>query len=710
MGRLRGHFRRLKTESVSTFDLASKHRRAVAVIVTAIALTGSLSAQAGDNNQQSGSANDAHGPKEQRVCAAPGPRQVECLAHVEKTGRSATGEPMATSSPTPIGLTPTNIQTAYGFSASPTAGAGQTIAIVDAYDAPTVESDLATFSDQYALPACTTANGCFTKVNQTGGSVYPQQNGIWAFETDLDVQWAHAVAPGAKILLVESNTNYFDDMVIAEDYAASQSPYVSNSWGALEFAGETAYDNHFTNPNVNYFFASGDSGATVLWPSANPNVVSVGGTNLSFDATGAFQQESAWAKGGGGCSGYEHANASQVSFSQYANVGCTYSGANWRATPDVSLDADPASGVSVFDSQPYYSQTGWWQVGGTSAATPMWAARAAAAATRIDAATIYGGNSVPFRDITSGSTGYPAVVGFDMATGRGSWNDTGGTPPPTTTTTNAAPPLTTTTSIALDKSAPSMPGNVVGSVINANEVDLSWNASTDNVGVSSYDIYRSNTKIASVTSTNFTDTTVVPNKSYNYVVYARDAAANKSSASKTVAVATPSIAANLGSLTGRVSNNSGSPLSSAKVSYVLNGSTKSVSTSTSGNFTISSLPPGANTLTVSLSGYVTKSVGVSVVSNSNVVQNVSLAKLGSVTGVVTNSATGLPVSSVKVSYSLGTSTKSVNTNSAGTFTISSLPPGSVTLTFSASGYLAQSVTVTVSADTTLTQNISLVHI
>ena len=125
-----------------------------------------------------------------------------------------------------------------------TAGAGKTIAIVDAYDDPTAESDLAVFSSQYGLPACTTANGCFKKVNQTGGTSYPRKDAGWALEISLDVQWAHAIAPGAKILLVEASSNSFANLLAAEDYAKTHAQYVSNSWGGCEFSGDR-YDSHF---------------------------------------------------------------------------------------------------------------------------------------------------------------------------------------------------------------------------------------------------------------------------------------------------------------------------------------------------------------------------------------------------------------------------------------------------------------------------------
>ncbi len=320
----------------------------------------------------------------------------------------------------PSGLSPLVIKNAYNFPTSSTAGAGKTIAIVDAYDDPTAEADLGVFSSYYGLPVCTTANGCFSKVNQTGGTKYPKTNAGWALEISLDVQWAHAIAPGAKILLVEATSNSFTNLLAAEDYAKAHAQYVSNSWGASEFSGESGYDSHFSQPGVSFFVSSGDAGLPAEYPSSSPNVISVGGTTLHFSGS-TFSSETGWSSGGGGCSAYETATSAQSGFSGYAQVNCK----GKRATPDVSLDADPASGVSVYDSTRYQGYRGWWVVGGTSASSPMWAARSADAGVVVNAAYIYG-NSISFRDITSGNNGASCLVGYDLCTGRGSW--TGATP------------------------------------------------------------------------------------------------------------------------------------------------------------------------------------------------------------------------------------------------------------------------------------------
>lgn len=322
--------------------------------------------------------------------------------------------PQASTSPT--GLSPATIEAVYGFSTSSTAGAGKTIAIVDAYNDPTAENDLNVFSSQYGLPACTTANGCFKKVNQTGGTSYPRTDSGWALEISLDIEWAHAIAPGATILLVEAKTNSFTNLLAAEDYAKAHVQYVSNSWGASEFSSEGSYDSHFAQSGVSFFVSSGDAGLPAEYPSSSPNVISVGGTTLHFDRSGNFTSETGWSNGGGGCSTYETATSAQSSFSQYGQVGC----GGRRATPDVSLDADPASGVSVYDSTRYQGQQGWFTIGGTSASSPMWAARSSVAGTVVNSAYVYG-SSISYRDITAGNNGASCLVGYDLCTGRGSW-------------------------------------------------------------------------------------------------------------------------------------------------------------------------------------------------------------------------------------------------------------------------------------------------
>jgi len=314
----------------------------------------------------------------------------------------------ATSGPT--GLSPIQIKSAYNL---PQTGGSGTIAIVDAYDDPTVTSDLDTFSSQFGLPMIST--GYFTK-NKMATSI-PVDAG-WALEISLDVQWAHAIAPNAKILLVEARSNSITDLLAAVDYARSQPDVVaiSMSWGGNEFSGESSYDSHFTSSyGAAFFVSSGDSGAGVSWPASSSNVVAVGGTTLTFSGS-TLTSETAWSGSGGGISRYEAEPLYQLNYGVSGTNG-------YRAVPDISYNGDPVSGVSVYDSTPYSGQTGWWKVGGTSAGAPQWAAIQALghSATNsnlyTDAKTSY---SSYFRDITQGSNGYPATTGYDMVTGLGS--------------------------------------------------------------------------------------------------------------------------------------------------------------------------------------------------------------------------------------------------------------------------------------------------
>lgn len=348
----------------------------------------------------------------------------------------------ATTSPT--GLSPTTINQLYQFnllscSSGLTCGSGQTIAIVDAFDDPTAESDLATFSTQFGLPACTTANGCFTKATPQG---LPRADQGWALEISLDIQWAHAIAPGAKILLVEAATNSFTNLFGAIDYAATQSGVhqLSMSWGGGEFSSEASSDSHFQVSGVSFFASSGDGGHGVIYPSSSPNVIGVGGTTLNFNRDKTFTGETAWPGSGGGISAYESEPSYQVTYGGTSTgTLLTTTGGN-RGAPDVSYDADPKSGVSVYDSYGYHGQHGWFQVGGTSAGSPQWAALFAIVnsgrSTPISS-TSFGTGSIVynsatgsayasnFRDITAGTNGNcgtdcSASSGYDFVTGVGS--------------------------------------------------------------------------------------------------------------------------------------------------------------------------------------------------------------------------------------------------------------------------------------------------
>src|SRR5208337_1467923 len=252
-------------------------------------------------------------------------------------------------------------------------------------------------------------------------------NSGWAIEISLDVEWAHAIAPQATILLVEASSSSLTDLMNAVYYAtttyatttagiAAPVKAVSMSWGSSEFSTESTYDSYFTSTSGIVFFASsGDNGAGVIWPSSSPNVVSVGGTTLDVTSTGALISETAWSGSGGGVSAYEPQPAYQT------NYGLTYAK---RSTPDVSYDADPNTGVYVYDTTPYEGESGWWDVGGTSVGAPQWAAIQALglSANNVNFYQDAISASYPsyFRDITSGSNGYQAGTGYDLVTGLGS--------------------------------------------------------------------------------------------------------------------------------------------------------------------------------------------------------------------------------------------------------------------------------------------------
>lgn len=264
-------------------------------------------------------------------------------------------------------FTPSQIRHAYGFDQITNQGAGQVIGIVDAYDDPNVQSDLAVFSKHYNLPACTVANNCFREVYENGRR--PAANANWSLEISLDVQWAHAIAPQATILLVETSSNSLTDLIAGVDLAVrNDASVVSMSWMSGEFSAETSLDNHFVSNGVTFFAASGDSGTGTAYPAASPNVIGVGGTTLTLDAQGNYKGETAWSGSGGGISKYEHQPTYQALF------GLPDDAAGRRGIPDVAYDGDPSTGYAVYDSVAINGLTGWLQVGGTSAGSPQWAA------------------------------------------------------------------------------------------------------------------------------------------------------------------------------------------------------------------------------------------------------------------------------------------------------------------------------------------------
>jgi subtilase family serine protease len=320
-----------------------------------------------------------------------------------------------------------------------TNGGSGTIAIVDAFDYPTASADLSAFSAQFGLPAPN-----FQVVYATGQK--PSGDCGWNQEAALDIEWAHAMAPGARIVLVEAASNSNFDLLNAVDTATSivqqaGGGQVSMSWGGSEFRGETNYDSHFNASGVAYFAAAGDAGGRVIWPGVSANVISAGGTRVNRDTTGKFTSEAAWSReycgggpcgGGGGPSRYVHRPSYQNAIQNV--VGSS------RGTPDLSFDADPYSGVAVYENSPLCSgsNAGWMVFGGTSVASPALAGivNSAAGATQKlgtgatngypEQTLMYGGYGSAgyygneFRDITSGNNGYAAKAGWDFATGIGS--------------------------------------------------------------------------------------------------------------------------------------------------------------------------------------------------------------------------------------------------------------------------------------------------
>jgi subtilase family serine protease len=325
----------------------------------------------------------------------------------------------------PSGETPQSIDPVYALTFTGSGGSG-VIAIVDAFDYPTAENDLNVFSSQFNLPPCTTGNGCFTKIYAAG--TQPRKNCGWAQEASLDIEWAHAMAPTAKIILVEAATNSFTNLFDAVDVATKKvqggggDGEVSMSWGGSEFSSEASNDFHFqpATGHVVYFGASGDSGGATIYPSVSPYVVGAGGTTINRDRSGNFVSETGWSGSGGGPSKYE----SKPSYQS----GIPHTSATQRSVPDFSFDADPNSGVSVYDSTSCKGLSGWLVFGGTSVASPSLSGivnRAGHfyASSVFELSTIYANytNSTDFRDILSGTAGsYSAGPGYDFVTGVGS--------------------------------------------------------------------------------------------------------------------------------------------------------------------------------------------------------------------------------------------------------------------------------------------------
>jgi subtilase family serine protease len=335
-------------------------------------------------------------------------------------------------------FTPADIRHAYGFDkvyfgSVAGAGDGQTIAIVEAFHDPRIAVDLREFDKAFGLPD--------PVMNQVEPEGKASVNAGWAMETALDVEWAHAIAPKAKILLVEARTDSLSDLLGAVDYARHQRgvSVVSMSWGlqepelspSLEKTNDKLFTTPSGHPGVTFTAAAGDDGGRSgpEWPAASPNVLGVGGTSLQLDSRGNYAREIAWPDGGGGRSTVESEPIYQRSVQRTGK----------RTTPDVSIVADPDTGLYVYDTEPLDRRTGFFQVGGTSAGAPMWAALIAIAdqgraregktpPTRapLDGAAdalpaLYALPRYDFHDVTAGGNSAGASrPGYDLATGLGS--------------------------------------------------------------------------------------------------------------------------------------------------------------------------------------------------------------------------------------------------------------------------------------------------
>ncbi|MFF8872773.1 S53 family peptidase [Streptomyces massasporeus] len=367
-----------------------------------------------------------------RSCALPRHHdEMACNALRVTGGRTAFQQQhgisaKAAEASSPSGYGPTDLRSAYGLtSAAANNGSGRTVAIVDAYDDPNAESDLAAYRSHYGLPACTTANGCFKKVSQTGSTTaLPTADSGWAGEISLDLDMASAICPNCHITLVEAKSASMANLGTAVNEAVSLgAKYVSNSYGGGESSSDATYDStYFNHPGVAITVSAGDAGYGAEYPAASRYVTAVGGTSLTASSTARGWSESVWRTSstegtGSGCSAYDTKPAWQT------DTGCAK-----RMIADVSAVADPATGVSVYDTYGADGQ-GWATYGGTSASAPIIASVYALAGTPSTGsypAKFPYANTSALNDVTSGSNGScttsyfcTARTGYDGPTGLG---------------------------------------------------------------------------------------------------------------------------------------------------------------------------------------------------------------------------------------------------------------------------------------------------
>jgi subtilase family serine protease len=347
--------------------------------------------------------------------------QAHCFAKVVTDARgnileNRRGGPLARSNAVPSGYGPLDLRSAYALPSS--GGSGRTIAIVDAYGYPNAEADLAVYRSQYGLTPCTTANGCFKKVNQNGvqGS-YPRTDTGWDQEQALDIDMISAACPDCKIVLVQASSSSFANLSKAVDTAAAMGAVaISNSYGGSEYSSEVSDQSHYNHPGVAVTVSSGDNGYGVEFPAASQYVTAVGGTSLTKSGSG--WSETAWNGAGSGCSAYVAKPSWQ-----------TDGGCGKRTVADVSAVADPNTGVAVYGPSSR-SRSAWMVFGGTSVASPLIAAVYGLAGPQ--AASYSYAHTSSLRDVTSGSNGScggtylcTAGNGYDGPTGLGTPQGTG---------------------------------------------------------------------------------------------------------------------------------------------------------------------------------------------------------------------------------------------------------------------------------------------
>ncbi len=448
-------------------------RRRLQAVTIALTLVAAMSALPARAQSPSGAAR-RHRP----VCGQVPAQLGHCHAEVVTDADGVT--PLATTSPSSGAIGPADLRSAYQLPTG-SAGSGMTIAIVDAYDNPAAESDLAAYRSHYGLPSCTTANGCFAKVNQSGAAgPLPATNVGWGQEIDLDLQMASAACSNCNIRLVEATTASIGNLGKAVDTAADilHANAISNSYGGDEFGSETSVEAHYNHPGSAITVSSGDSGFGVQFPASSRYVTAVGGTSLRRDGSARGWGETAWSGAGSGCSAYVPKPAWQ------SDSGCAR-----RTVADVSAVADPSTGVAVYDSFGSSGGANWFVFGGTSVAAPIVAgvyALGGNTATTSNASGVYSHTTSLF-DIVSGSNAAscgPAYLcsaqpGYDGPTGLGTPRATGafGGPTEATTTTTSTTTSTTTTTTSTTTSTttttvPATTGHAVGDFTGDGKTDV----------------------------------------------------------------------------------------------------------------------------------------------------------------------------------------------------------------------------------------------